>query len=112
MPKHYSDLTELFAKREVGRRRRAKMSMSEKVKGMDKLRAAADEFKDISRVPQPPCLTTFEVIVERTGKLRHDRWKDKATSRWTGKVFIAIDPGEGSVRSKGLAAEAARSEAA
>jgi single-stranded DNA-binding protein len=53
-----------------------------------------------------------DVIAEVSGKLRHDRWKDKATSRWTGKVFIAIDPGEGSVRSKGLSAEAPRSEAA
>ena len=44
-----------------------------------------------------------DVIVEVTGKLRHDRWKDKATSRWTGKVFVAIDPGEGTVRSKGMA---------
>jgi single-strand DNA-binding protein len=44
-----------------------------------------------------------DVLVEVTGKLRHDRWKDKTTSRWTGKVFIAIDPGEGSVRSKGMA---------
>ena len=50
-----------------------------------------------------------DVIVEVTGKLRHDRWKDKATNRWTGKVFVAIDPGEGSLRSKGMAdtAEAA-----
>jgi len=46
-----------------------------------------------------------DVIVEVSGKLRHDRWKDKAANRWTGKVFIAIDPGEGSVRSKGLASE-------
>lgn len=53
-----------------------------------------------------------DVIAEVTGKLRHDRWKDKATGRWTGKVFIAIDPGEGSVRSKGVAAETAQSEAA
>ena len=44
-----------------------------------------------------------DVIVEVTGKLRHDRWKDKATGRWTGKVFVAIDPGEGAVRSKGMA---------
>ncbi|HRP69604.1 MAG TPA: DUF4178 domain-containing protein, partial [Turneriella sp.] len=36
------------------------------------------------------------LIDEVTGKLRHDRWKDKGTGRWTGKVFIAIDPGEGS----------------
>lgn len=43
-----------------------------------------------------------DVIVEVTGKLRHDRWKDRATNRWTGKVFIAVDPGEGSVRSKSL----------
>lgn len=53
-----------------------------------------------------------DVLVEVTGKLRHDRWKDKTTSRWTGKVFIAIDPGEGSVRSKGMAPDAQRSEAA
>ncbi len=53
-----------------------------------------------------------DVIVEVTGKLRHDRWKDKATSRWTGKVFVAVDPGEGSVRSKGVAPEAAQSHAA
>lgn len=52
------------------------------------------------------------VIVEVTGKLRHDRWKDKASNRWTGKVFIAIDPGEGTVRSKGIAADAPQSEAA
>jgi single-stranded DNA-binding protein len=52
-----------------------------------------------------------DTIVEVTGKLRHDRWKDKATQRWTGKVFIAVDPGEGSVRSKGMAPIAA-SEAA
>jgi single-stranded DNA-binding protein len=44
-----------------------------------------------------------DVIAEVSGKLRHDRWKDKASGRWTGKVFIAIDPGEGSVRSKGMA---------
>lgn len=53
-----------------------------------------------------------DVIVEVTGKLRHDRWKDKATGRWTGKVFIALDPGEGSVRSKGIAADAQHAEAA
>lgn len=53
-----------------------------------------------------------DVIVEVTGKLRHDRWKDKATSRWTGKVFIAVDPGEGSVRSKGLAASPQPDQAA
>lgn len=53
-----------------------------------------------------------DVIVEVTGKLRHDRWKDKATGRWTGKVFIALDPGEGSLRSKGVAADAEQAEAA
>ena len=52
------------------------------------------------------------VIVEVTGKLRHDRWKDKASGRWIGKVFIAIDPGEGSVRSKGLAVEPQADQAA
>lgn len=52
------------------------------------------------------------VLAEITGKLRHDRWKDKATSRWTGKVFVVIDPGEGSVRSKGFAADAEHAEAA
>ena len=31
-------------------------------------------------------------LVEINGKLRHDRWKDKQSQRWTGKVFIAIDP--------------------
>lgn len=43
------------------------------------------------------------VVAEVTGALRHDRWKDKATGRWTGKVFVAVDPGEGAVRSKGVA---------
>ena len=53
-----------------------------------------------------------DVIVEVSGKLRHDRWKDKGTGRWTGKVFIAVDPGEGSVRSKGIATDAQAAEAA
>ncbi len=53
-----------------------------------------------------------DVIVEVTGKLRHDRWKDKATNRWTGKVFVAIDPGEGTLRSKGIATDAPQSETA
>ncbi len=53
-----------------------------------------------------------DVIVEVTGKLRHDRWKDRTTGRWIGKVFVAIDPGEGSLRSKGVAPDAAKSEAA
>ena len=30
-------------------------------------------------------------LVEATGKLRHDRWKDKTTGLWTGKVYVAID---------------------
>ncbi|KAF0174906.1 MAG: hypothetical protein FD124_2746 [Alphaproteobacteria bacterium] len=42
--------------------------------------------------------------VEITGKLRHDRWKDKASGRWTGKVFISVEPGVGTLRSKGIAA--------
>lgn len=41
------------------------------------------------------------VIAEVSGKLRHDRWKDKGTGRWTGKVFVAVDPGEGAVKSLG-----------
>jgi single-stranded DNA-binding protein len=53
-----------------------------------------------------------DVLVEVTGKLRHDRWKDKATNRWTGKVFVAIDPGGGTVRSKGMAPDANRTEQA
>ena len=43
-----------------------------------------------------------DVIVEVTGKLRHDRWKHKESGRWTGKVFIAVDPEDGAVRSLGL----------
>jgi hypothetical protein len=43
------------------------------------------------------------VIAEVTGALRHDRWKEQVSGKWTGKVYIAIDPGEGTVRSKGLA---------
>ena len=53
-----------------------------------------------------------DVIAEVNGKLRHDRWKDKGTGHWTGKVFVAVDPGEGSVRSKGIAADASAAEAA
>jgi single-stranded DNA-binding protein len=51
------------------------------------------------------------VIAEITGKLRHDRWKDKGTGRWTGKVFIAIDPGEGAIRSQGVAGTSAAAAA-
>ncbi len=43
------------------------------------------------------------VLVEITGVLRHDRWKDKSTGHWIGKVFVALDPGEGKIRSLGLA---------
>lgn len=43
------------------------------------------------------------VQAEITGVLRHDRWKDKASGKWTGKVYVAVDPGQGSVRSKGVA---------
>lgn len=50
-----------------------------------------------------------DVLVEVTGKLRHDRWKSRATGQWTGKVFVAIDPGEGSVRSKGIAQDTSQS---
>jgi single-stranded DNA-binding protein len=53
-----------------------------------------------------------DALVEATGKLRHDRWKDKETNRWTGKVFIAIDPGEGAIRSKGMSTAASDSAAA
>ncbi|MBX3430008.1 MAG: hypothetical protein KF779_10530 [Hyphomonadaceae bacterium] len=52
------------------------------------------------------------VIAEVVGVLRHDRWKAKGTGQWTGKVFVAIDPGEGTVRSRGMAADAGRAEAA
>ncbi|ANP45916.1 single-stranded DNA-binding protein [Candidatus Viadribacter manganicus] len=43
------------------------------------------------------------VRAEVTGALRHDRWKDKTTSKWIGKVFVAIDPAEGKIKSLGLA---------
>lgn len=52
------------------------------------------------------------VLAEISGVLRHDRWKDKATSKWTGKVYIAIDPGAGSIRSKGMAPDAPVDQAA
>lgn len=45
-------------------------------------------------------------LVEITGKLRHDCWQDQAAKAWRGKIYIGADPGEGSVRSKGLAATA------
>ncbi|GIK49875.1 MAG: hypothetical protein BroJett013_25720 [Alphaproteobacteria bacterium] len=43
-----------------------------------------------------------DVLVEVAGVLRHDRWKDKATSKWIGKVFVAIDPAQGTVKSLGI----------
>lgn len=43
------------------------------------------------------------VLAEITGVLRHDRWKDKASGAWRGKVFVAVDPGEGKVKSLGMA---------
>ncbi|MGE0596224.1 MAG: hypothetical protein AB7P07_07660 [Hyphomonadaceae bacterium] len=47
-----------------------------------------------------------DVLVEAAGVLRHDRWKDK-DGKWTGKVFVAIDPAAGTIRSKGLANQSA-----
>ena len=38
-----------------------------------------------------------DALVEITGKLRHDRWQDQATKAWRGKIYIAVEPGEGSV---------------
>jgi len=51
-------------------------------------------------------------LVEVTGKLRHDRWKDKESGRWVGKVLIAVEPGGGTVRSKGMASPPAGEETA
>jgi hypothetical protein len=45
--KHYPDLSDIFARRDAGRKQRARMSMGEKLKVMDKLRATADEFKEM-----------------------------------------------------------------
>lgn len=42
-------------------------------------------------------------LVEVEGALRHDRWKDRRSGQWTGKVFIAIDPAAGRLKSNGLA---------
>lgn len=52
------------------------------------------------------------VLVEAVGVLRHDRWKDRKTNQWTGKVYIAIDPGAGTLRSKGMSPEPAAQEMA
>lgn len=46
------------------------------------------------------------VLAEITGVLRHDRWKDRQSGRWIGKVFVAIDPAEGKIRSLGMAEDA------
>jgi single-stranded DNA-binding protein len=51
------------------------------------------------------------VLAEIAGVLRHDRWKDKKTGQWTGKIYIAIDPGLGTVRSKGFVSDALQSPA-
>ena len=48
-----------------------------------------------------------DVLAEVSGVLRHDRWKDKASGRWIGKVFVAIDPADGKVKSLGMADAAA-----
>ncbi len=48
-----------------------------------------------------------DVLAEITGVLRHDRWKDKASGKWIGKIFVAIDPAEGTVKSMGMADAAA-----
>ena len=47
--KRYPDLTDIYAKREAGRSARARMPIEEKFEVMDKLRATADEFKEIRR---------------------------------------------------------------
>lgn len=47
------------------------------------------------------------VKAEVRGVLRHDRWKIKGTDTWTGKVFVAIDPAEGVVKSLGVVETAA-----
>ena len=47
--KIYPDLSDIFAKRDAGRSARAKMPMEVKLQVMDKLRATADEFRDLRR---------------------------------------------------------------
>jgi hypothetical protein len=47
--KQYPDLSDIYAKREAGRKTRARMPIEKKLEIMDKLRAAADEFKLIRR---------------------------------------------------------------
>lgn len=53
-----------------------------------------------------------DVMVEVQGELRHDRWKAKDSDRWVGKVYVAVDPGRGTLRSKGKAVAAEAAEAA
>lgn len=42
-----------------------------------------------------------DIIAEVHGELRHDRWKAKASGQWTGKIYVAVDPGQGVLRSQG-----------
>ncbi len=53
-----------------------------------------------------------DVIAEVQGELRHDRWKAKDTGQWIGKVYVAVDPGQGVLRSQGKAAASDAREAA
>ncbi len=77
--------------------------------------ARADRFT--VEVNCPKALVTAKamqagVLAEVVGVLRHDRWKDKTTNQWTGKVYVAIDPGAGALRSKGMSPEPAAQEIA
>jgi single-stranded DNA-binding protein len=45
------------------------------------------------------------VLAEVRGVLRHDRWKIKGTDKWTGKVYVAVDPADGKIVSHGMAPE-------
>jgi hypothetical protein len=44
-----------------------------------------------------------DALVEITGKLRHDRWQDQPPKALRGKIYIAVEPGEGTLRSQGFA---------
>jgi single-stranded DNA-binding protein len=44
-----------------------------------------------------------DALVEITGKLRHDRWQDQPPKAWRGKIYIAVELGEGTLRSQGFA---------
>ena len=68
----------------------------------------ADRFTVEINCPKAQTIATAMqkgVLAEITGVLCHDRWKDNKTNLWTGKVYIAIDPGQGTLRSKGMAPE-------